>query len=172
MNKKYFGIIGIIVLLIVLMICITLDPNKKEHKLTNDPEIIMQNAQEESEEFKNSKEQKSFTEINMDTYLEYYSGSEKKIILIARPTCHYCQIAEPIISKLAYEYDLEINYLNTDNFQEGDVNKLIASNEMFSEGFGTPLLLIVKDNNIQDSKNGLTDYAHYKKIFKDNKFIK
>ena len=171
MNKKYFGVIGIIILLIVVMICITLDPSKNK-KISNDPEIIMENAEEESEEYSNSKEQKKFTEINIDTYLEYYSGSESKIILIARPTCHYCQIAEPIIHKVAYDYDLDINYLNTDNFQEGDLNKLIGSDDMFSEGFGTPLLLVVKDNKIKDTVDGLTDYAHYEKFFKDNKFIK
>lgn len=173
MNKKYFGIIGVIILCILLIICITLDPNKEEkHELSNDPNVIMQNAQEQSSSFKNSKEQKTFTEINIDTYFEYYNGSENKIVLIARPTCQYCQIAEPIISKVAYDYDLDINYLNTDNFQNDDAKRFMESNEKFNEGFGTPMLLIISNNKIVDMIDGLTDYAHYEKIFKDNKFIK
>ena len=174
MNKKTLGIVGIILLIVLLLISSMIDPDKKEQKekLSNDINVIIANAQEESEEYKNSKEQKEFIEIDTNTYLEFYKGSEYKIVLVARPTCHYCQIAEPIIHKVAYDYDLEINYLNTDEFSEDDQSNFISSNEKFSEGFGTPMILIVGNNELKDTVDGLTDYAHYKKVFKDNNFIK
>ena len=173
MNKKTLTVLGITVLIILLIISFGISPDKekKTKKISEDPNVIMENANKESEEFKNSNEQKEFTEINVDTYLEYYSGQENKIILIGRPTCHYCQIAEPIISKLSYDFDIEINYLNTDNFSEEDGKKLLESNEFLKDGFGTPLLLIVSNNEIKDYQDGLTDYAHYKKLIKKNGFI-
>ena len=174
MDKKTLTVLGITVLIILLIISFGISPDKekKTKKISEDPNVIMENANKESEEFKNSNEQKEFTEIDVDTYLEYYSGEEDKIVLIGRPTCHYCQIAEPIISKLAYEYNLEINYLNTDNFSDEDGKRLLESNELFGDGFGTPLLLIVSNNEIKDNQDGMTDYANYKKLFKKNGFIK
>ena len=101
-----------------------------------------------------------------------YNGSEKQIILIARPTCHYCQIAEPILQNLIYEYKLNINYLNTDNFEENDQQTLINSDEKFSNGLGTPTLVVVGEGQIYDNVDGLTDKAHYKEFFKKNGYIK
>ena len=73
----------------------------------------MENAEKESESVK-SNEIKELNNINVSDYLEFYAGEESKLVLVARPTCHYCQIAEPILQNIAYKYDLEINYLNTD----------------------------------------------------------
>ncbi|MCI8569664.1 MAG: hypothetical protein HFJ11_06810 [Bacilli bacterium] len=145
--------------------------NNGKYEISEEPNKILENAQNESKKVK-EEEQKELTEINIDKYLEYYQGSENKIILIARPTCSYCQIAEPIIRKIAKEKDLEINYLNTDNFENDDEAKLVKSDEFFNEGFGTPLLLIVKDNKIVDKIDGLTDTAHYTEFFKTYGFIK
>lgn len=139
-------------------------------ELTEDPNKIFENAQKESASVKES-EKKELNDINIDTYLEYYQGEENKIILIARPTCSYCQIAKPIIQNIAYEKAVEVFYLNTDNFKNDDETKLVKSNEFFSEGFGTPLLLVVKNNKIVDKIDGLTDKAHYIEFFKNNGFI-
>lgn len=173
MNKKTLGIIGVILVIILLIICSTITPKEKDtNELSDDMNVIITNAQQESEEFSNSSEQKDFTEINATTYLEYYNGEEEKIILIARPTCHYCQIAEPILHRIAYEYDLEINYLNTDEFKDEDASIVMNSDELFAEGFGTPLLLSLSNGKINDTVDGLTDYAHYVEFFKKNKYIK
>ena len=173
MDKKTLGILGITALIILIIISFGISPDKKEKtRISEDPDVIMENANKERKMFEGSNEQKEFTEIDVDTYLEYYSGEEDKIVLIGRPTCHYCQIAEPIISKLSYDFDIEINYLNTDNFSDEDGKRLLESNEFLKDGFGTPLLLIVSNNEIKDNQDGLTDYAHYKELFKKNGFIK
>ena len=147
----------------------TTSPNQQTNLSTN-PEEIIANAQSESESIKDN-EKKEFTQISLTQYLEYYAGSEPKIILLARPTCHYCQIAEPIIQNVAYEYNIDINYLNTDDFTEDDQKNFIYSNDEFKEGYGTPLLFIVKDNQIIDKVDGLTDKAHYKEFFRLHGYI-
>ena len=54
MNKKTLGIVGIILLIVLLLISSMIDPDKKEQKekLSNDINVIIANAQEESEEYK------------------------------------------------------------------------------------------------------------------------
>ena len=128
-------------------------------------------AQEESANVPED-EQKDFEDIDVDTYLELYDGEEDAIVLLSRPTCGYCQIAEPILHHIAYQYDLTINHINTDEMSEEDGTNLIESDDYFSEGFGTPLLLVVSNGEIVDMVNGLVDTDSYVSFFTANGFIK
>lgn len=169
MNKKAILIIGIIILLILLIIACSLDTDKKEY--SNDPETIIENATTESENI-NDNEKKDFIEININEYINIYNGEEKKIVLVGRPTCQYCQIAEPILQNISYNYDIDIYYLNVDNFEEEDVNKFVETSDNFSNGFGTPMLLVVGNNSINDMLDSLSDTMHYKEFLKENGYIK
>ncbi len=174
MEKKEIGlIVGTLLVLCVIIASFTIKPktNGNSENLSNDMNVIIANAEKESASV-TEEEKKEFININVEQYLEYYNGSEKKIVLLARPTCHYCQIAEPIIQKVAKEYDLDIYYLNTDEFTEDDQQTFVNSDEKFKTGFGTPFLMILKDGGITDSVDGLTDYAHYVYLFRKNSIIK
>jgi len=165
MNKKIFGIVGVVVIIILLIVSCLLSP-KEELDSTD----TLANATEEAANVKED-EQKEFTEINVDEYINMYNGEENTLVLVARPTCHYCQIAEPILHNIAYKYNININYLNTDNFQDEDSEKFIESHEYFSEGFGTPMLLIVGNGQIEDMVDGVTDTKNYTEFLKEYKFI-
>ena len=172
-NNKILVILGIVLAAILIIICSmvgTDSNNTKTDKVVEDGQTIVTNAQKESEAVKDD-EKKEFTQINVDKYLEYYAGEENKIILVARPTCHYCQIAEPILQNISFKYNIEINYLNTDEFSDDDQTKCVNSDDTFKDGFGTPFLLIVSNNKIVSSVNGLTDEDHYISFFKTNGFI-
>lgn len=169
MDKKKLGIIGIIVLVILIIISCTINPDKEKSSNDN-PNTIVANATEESNNIK-EEEKKDFIEINVGEYISKYNGEEKTLVLVGRPTCHYCQIAEPILKNINYKYDLNINYLNIDNFQDGDGEKFINTNEYFSEGFGTPLLLVISNGSINDIVDGLSDTEHYIDFLKQNEFI-
>ena len=174
-KKKVFISVGIILAVILLIACSTIrektGTSNDLNNTSNDASTIVANAQKESNAVKDS-EKKDFTQIDVDKYLDYYKGEENTLILIARPTCHYCQIAEPIIQNIAYKYDININYLNTDEFKDDDQEKLVNSDDTFTNGFGTPLLLVVSNNKIVDSVDGLTDNAHYTEFFKKYGYIK
>lgn len=116
-------------------------------------------------------EQADLNEIDIDEYLDLKEGSEASIIYIARPTCHYCQEMEPIVKNIVYEYGIEVNYLNTDELDDEGQSKLIKSDDYFSEGYGTPLLLVVKDDEIVDIQEGLSDKDTTVNFFKDNGLI-
>ena len=127
---------------------------------TFDPEVILANAKAESEAVK-EEEKKAYTKISVAQYLDYYAGSEAKLILVGHDGCPYCQIANPILQNLAYKYDIEINYLDTDEFTDETQTAFVQSDEFFSSGFGTPLLFIVQNNTIVDVVDGLVDTALY-----------
>ena len=55
---------------------------------------------------------------------------------------------------------------------EEDGTNLIESDDYFSEGFGTPLLLVVSNGEIVDMVNGLVDTDSYVSFFTANGFIK
>lgn len=132
---------------------------------------ITTEAQEESANVA-ADEKKDFENISMDNYLEMYKGSENKLVLFSRPTCSYCQIAEPILQNIAYRYDLTIYHLNTDDFSSDDEEKLVTSDDYFNQGFGTPLLVVVSNKEIVDSVSGLTNTKNYEEFFSKHGFIK
>lgn len=171
MNKKTYIIIGIVLLFVLIILSAVVTKKEETTELSNDPDVIYENAQKESAAVKDN-EKKEFTQINLDTYFEMYKNEANDIVLIARPTCGYCQIAEPIIQNVAYEYSLKINYLNTDNFENTEEQTLQNSDEHFSSGLGTPTLVIVGGGKIIDAVDGLVDKAHYIDFFKRNGFIK
>lgn len=161
-----------IAVLVLLILVFTIGGNDTTtNGLSDDPSVILANAEVESAAVK-EEEMADFIEIDTNTYLSYYAGSEAKIILLARPTCHYCTIAEPILHKVAKDYNLEINYLNPDNFTAEDQTAFVGSDEEFKEGYGTPFLFIVRDNQIIDKVDGLTDTAHYIYFFQVNDYIR
>ena len=116
-------------------------------------------------------QQKELTNIDIEKYLSLKKQDEYSIIYIARPTCTYCQKQEPIMKNIVYEYDITVNYLNTDELDDAGQSKLIKSDDYFKEGYGTPLTLIVKNNEIVDKKEGLTSKEGLVEMFKKYNFI-
>ncbi len=116
-------------------------------------------------------EQAELNSIDIDKYLSLKKGSDKSIIYISRPTCHYCQQEDPIIKNIVYETKVTVNYLNTDELDDDGNSKLIKSDDYFSEGYGTPLLLVVQKDKIVDKIEGLTSKENIVSFFKKYGFI-
>lgn len=116
-------------------------------------------------------EQKDLHEISIDDYLSLKDGEDKAIIYIARPTCYYCTQQEPIMKNIVFEKDITVNYLDTDKLDDDGQAKLIKSDDYFSEGYGTPITLIVQDGKIIDKSEGLTSKDALLELFKKHDFI-
>ena len=118
-------------------------------------------------------EQGDLNEIDIDEYLKLLEDDEASIIYVARPTCHYCQEMEPIVRNVVYEYGVKVNYLNTDELDDEGQADFIKSDDYFEEkgGYGTPMLIIVKDDDFVDVMEGLTDKDTIVNFFKDNGLI-
>ena len=80
---------------------------------------------------------------------------------------------EPIVKNIVYEYGVTVNYLNTDELDDEGQAEFIKSDDYFEEkgGYGTPMLIVVKDDEFVDVLEGLTDKDTAVKFFKDNGLI-
>lgn len=118
-------------------------------------------------------QQGDLNEIGIDEYLDLKEGNNASIIYVARPTCHYCQEMEPIVKNIVYEYGITVNYLNTDELDDEGQAKFIKSDDYFDKkgGYGTPMLIIVKDDEFVDVLEGLTTKDTAVQFFKDNGLI-
>lgn len=166
-DKKNIIITIIIIVVLVALIVIASLVGQGDTKTSQErtAEIVVENAQKESAAVQDD-EKKAFTFISVDDYLNLLNSTENQFIVVARPTCHYCQIAEPIIQNIMFENQIDLNYLNTDDFEGEDQNKFVSSSEAFTNGFGTPMVLCVKDGKIVDMVNGLMDKYGYEEFFK------
>lgn len=181
MNKDKIKNIVIVVLLLIIVIgtCVFIslqtsnqdikkDNSVTEEKSDNDNQIQKQ-AEAESAAIKED-ERKSLSEIGVSEYLEIYRGEENKIVFIGRPTCSFCTTATPILEHIAYLNQLDIQYLNTDNFTGDDQTNFVQSNEFF-QSFGTPVLLIVSNEKIVASLAGLNTIENFTLFLQDHGFI-
>ena len=171
-NKNKLIIPVLIGIVVVGLFILTMFIGEKDYQSisSEDPSVIIKNAENESASI-SEREMKELESISVTKYLEFYKSSNQTIIFLGRPTCPYCEIAKPIIGKIAKEYKLNIYYLNTDEFSNDDNVEFVRHNELFSEGYSTPMLLIISNNEIVTYHEGLTDTEHYLRFFETNKLI-
>lgn len=174
-KKKINIIIGIVACIVVIGCFVATSSIKKDGTgvtTGNDAEEMTQSAEKEAAAVKDEERREFAKAENVDHYLNLYNATDKKrLVLLASPTCGYCQIAAPILENIAYEYDIKIYYLDSSAFSGDDQTKFISSNEAFASGFGTPMLLLVSEGKIHDSVDGLVDRAGYIEFFKKHGYI-
>ena len=153
--------IGIACLLVALLIGLFVISEKKNEKYV------------QTETF-TEEEQAELNSINVDDYLKLKAGSSPAVIYIARPTCSHCVVQTPRMKYIKYKYKTEINYLNTDEFDEEgkDYEKLQSSDSYFDEGFGTPTILIVQNDKIIDDISGESEVSTVVSLLKKYDLIK
>lgn len=152
------GISTFNVILLVLLICLWITPIKNNEFYIS-----------EEVSTKVTLEDAGFNELTIDKYLELLKSSEKSIILVARPTCGYCEQFSPILKEAADDMGLTINYVNTDEFTNEDWDTFGNSLEYLAEeDWGTPLTLIVQDGKLVDANNGYVELDGIKSFFKEN----
>lgn len=154
---KVFGII--LVVAIVIGVAIGVSNIKKDN--TNSDNNV------ETTEL----EKAGFNEVTLSEYLDLVKSSEKSIILVARPTCGYCQQFTPILKQAMEDMNLTINYIDTDKFSEDDWTPFTESLDYLkNEQWGTPLTLIVQNGEAIAENNGYVELDTIKEFFTNNGF--
>ena len=124
-----------------------------------DKNIILENKKE-IENLQN------FTFITYDDFLNYLSNNNKTIILLGNESCEYTNDLKPILSKIATELDLEINYLQEETLTDTELKYLKSMYE--SDEFGTPTTFIIQNNEIINFKDGYDTYEKYYSFIKNS----
>lgn len=154
---KVFGII--LVVAIVIGVAIGVSNIKKDD--TNSDNNVETTELEEA----------GFNEVTLSEYLDLVKSSEKSIILVARPTCGYCQQFTPILKQAMEDMNLTINYIDTDKFSEDDWTPFTESLDYLkNEQWGTPLTLIVQNGEAIAENNGYVELDTIKEFFTNNGF--
>jgi predicted bacteriocin transport accessory protein len=106
-----------------------------------------------------------FKITNVKTYLNLLKNTDKTYIYIGSRTCSHCIATIPVIKQLMLELDITINYVDIADMSQTDINKIVKSDATFTDGLGTPTILIVEDGKVVDSNIGEADYTTLKGFF-------
>jgi len=104
--------------------------------------------------------------------IENIIKSEKtQIIYLAKPTCYYCNLIEPITTSLQEEFDLEYFHINTEELSNSELTKVLKMIGVDLETFGTPYIAIVENGELIDQQIGYTDEDVLFSLFKEHGLI-
>ena len=175
-------IVGIIIVVLVILLCLVcfLGSNSVSKKYSTsstntdtssgEGTDVLEQATKEAGKI-SDEQREAPTDISVDDYIELYSSDDLSLVLLSKESCSYCQIAIPIIENIIYENEVKINRVDVGVMSKEDSSKLISSDEYFSEGYGTPLLMVVGENSIKDKIEGLTTKESYIEFFKKYGFM-
>lgn len=155
--KKVLKITGIILLVILIIgVAVGITYMKGDESTLNET-VTLETA--------------GFNELSLDEYLTLIEKDEKSIILVARPTCSFCEKFSPILKQAKDDMNLTINYIDTDKFSSEDWTTFQSSLAYLnSEEWGTPLVLIVQNKEVIAENNGYVELDEIKSFFKINGF--
>ena len=112
-------------------------------------------------------------QISVSEYMKIINEQDTSLIYIARPTCSYCQMFEPVLTSVLEKYKIGVEYIDISAISaQEECDKFYNSNEFLSSGeWGTPTLLIYKDKKILDINSGYVEEEDLVKFLKENKLI-
>lgn len=112
--------------------------------------------------------------IDYEEYNKILDSKKKEIIVMTQTGCSACIKAMPVLNEIASEYnELKINIFNIYYLQSEEKNNVMESLDYLNEeDWGTPLMMIVEDNEVIDTSNGFKDKETYVNFLKENGFIK
>ncbi len=113
-------------------------------------------------------------DTSVTEYLDIIDDNDISIIYIARPTCSFCKMFEPVLTSVLEKYKIGVEYVNVDNIlTESEWNSFYNSNEYLKAGeWGTPTLIVFKNKEILNVNSGYVDEEALVKFLKDNELIK
>ena len=99
----------------------------------------------------------SQSEFNDVTYSQYKDILEKEglhFVYVGTPYCGFCEMIEPILEELQEEENIIFNYLNISTMTDSEYEDIESTADFFREPWGTPALLVVKNNEVINTISG------------------
>lgn len=101
-------------------------------------------------------EQKELISMSMEDLRNTLNNKEKKFVMLGTETCHWCVYQKPILKAIAYQYDIELYYMDLNQLSGDEYSELTTLHESL-EKFGTPTFIIVQDGKVVEvSIGGMT----------------
>lgn len=164
MNEKKRGLITLCVVvgLIVLLIILSLVTKTTENNTNTNTNTTVDDSELTSINF-----------VEYDQFMEKLESGEKAIYVLGQTTCGYCSMFKPVINEVASEYGVEFNYININTLEEDQYNNIQESIDYLQDNndWGTPLTLVIENNETIDTINGYTEKDEVVEFLKTNGFI-
>ena len=118
--------------------------------------------------------------IDFTTYKQLVNEDDKNIITIGQTACSYCTATRPVLSEIANEYGIQINYLDLRRISQDEQTEFfdMLSDMGYDEEsyvkdgrFGTPLTVITKNGKILSYINGAQEKDTFVSSFKNEGII-
>lgn len=158
--KKILSVVGVALLIVaVIGLAFGVSNTKDDKEKTNNTYQNEGSALEKA----------GFNEVTLDEYLELIKSPEKNIVLIARPSCGFCEQFTPILKQAAEDMGLIVNYINTEKLSNDDWTVFNNSLDYLKNNeWGTPLTLIVQNGDTVAENSGYVELDTIKDFFKSN----
>ena len=104
------------------------------------------------------KPEENLTFIDFNRYKELVSEDALNVIVIGQTTCSHCIAVKPVLSRVAGNNNITINYLNLTEM------KSIGYSD--ADNLGTPLTLITKNNHLEGAIEGENPPSYFTREFK------
>lgn len=105
----------------------------------------------------------SLNYIDLEEYKTILAEEENNVIVIGQSTCPHCVTAKLILNEVVDETNAEINYLNVSYFKsDEEFAEFEKTLELLqSDGWGTPITMVVKEGKLVDYIEGVTTKEEY-----------
>ena len=116
------------------------------------------------------KPEENLTFIDFNRYKELVSEDALNVIVIGQTTCSHCIAVKPVLSRVAGNNNITINYLNLTDMSQDEQSELIENLKNIgydnADNLGTPLTLITKNNYLEGSIEGENPPSYFTREFK------
>lgn len=118
-----------------------------------------------------------FSPVTAETLKEETEKDELQIVYIGRSTCGFCIQFLPILQQAQKDYDYKTLYLDITTVktteQQDRILELDNEEGFLDKNFGsTPMVLLMKNNEIVDASIGYKEYSEYSEWLEKNGFEK
>ena len=116
------------------------------------------------------KPEENLTFIDFNRYKELVNEDSLNIIVMGQTTCSHCIAVKPVLSRVAGNNNITINYLNLTEMSQDEQSELIESLKSIgysdADNLGTPLTLITKNNHLEGKIEGENPPSYFTREFK------
>lgn len=111
--------------------------------------------------------------VDYKGYKKIIDSDKPQLLVLVQTGCGACISAKPVLEEISEENNITINALNITNLSDEDREEFSSSLDYLSKNeWGTPLLLIVKNNQVIDASSGYLDKDTYEIFLEKYDFIK
>lgn len=116
--------------------------------------------------------EKKLVNISLKQLGSISKKNEISVILISSNDCQYCDKTKPILGKISIQNDFKIYNYKYNVKEKKTIEKYLTKRGFKEKTITTPLVIIFKDNKIEDYIIGMSSKIFYEEKFKDYGLIR